>query len=76
MIIIAAYRHTLLPGALMAMELVPATALVGVGIATGSPSLIYEGIERWALDAAFVVGLGALVLLVKQALVHRRRPLV
>ncbi len=76
MIIIAAYRHTLLPGALMALELIPAAALAGVAIATGSPSLIYEGIERWALDAAFVVGLGAVILLTKQAIVHRRRPLV
>jgi hypothetical protein len=76
MLIITAYRHTLLPGALMAMELIPAAALAGVGIATGSPSLVYEGLERLALDIAFVIGLGALILLVKQAFVHRRRPLV
>ena len=76
MIIVAAYRHTLLAGALMAMELIPAAALVGAGAAAGRPWLMAEGLERLALDVVLIVVLGLLVLSAKQATVHRRAPMV
>ena len=75
-LIITANRHTLLAGALMAMELVPAAALAGVGMVSGRPGLIYEGLERLVVDILLVVVLGSLVLWAKKATVHRRHPLV
>ncbi len=38
--------------------------------------LIYEGVERFILDSLLIVAGGVVAVLLKQALVHRRAPLV
>ncbi len=73
---IAAYRRSVIAGPLIALVLIPAAAMIGAAIAAGQLALAYEGLERLVLDAALIVVLGALVLLVKQAVVHRRASIV
>jgi uncharacterized protein DUF389 len=75
-LIFAAYRETVIAGALMALELIPAAALAGAALASGRPTLIYEGLERLLVDIALIVALGWVIFAAKQAFVHRRRPLV
>ncbi len=73
---IVAYRRTVIAGPLIASVLIPAAALVGAGIAAGQADLIVGGLKRLAIDAAFLLVLGAGVILLKQVTVHRRAPLV
>ena len=64
----------MIAGLLVALVLVPA-ALVGAA-AAGRFGLAYQGLERLLIDAAFIVVLGALLVLIKQVTVHRRLPMV
>ena len=73
-VILLAYRRSVIAGLLVALVLVP-VALVGAA-AAGRFGLAYQGLERLLIDAAFIVVLGALLVLIKQVTVHRRLPLV
>ncbi len=66
----------MIPGALIALEIIEAAAMIGVALAAGEPALAYEGLERLALDVLLIVVAGVIVVLLKQAMVHRRRPIV
>jgi len=59
----------------MALALIPSAAMVGVAAALANAKLVGQGLERPGLDVAliFVFGVGRRRL--KQAAVHRRRPL-
>jgi hypothetical protein len=50
--------------------------MVGVALAAGSPTLAYQGAERFILDMALIVAWGVLVVALKQVFVHRRKPIV
>ena len=76
MIMIVAHRRSVIAGPLIALGIVPAAAMVGVALAAGRPELVYQGAERFALDVILIVALSTLVVALKQALVHRRKPLV
>lgn len=73
---IAAQRTVLLPGALIAMQLIQATAMAGASLALGEGHAAAEALARLGVDVAMVVAAGILVFGYKQALVHKRRPLV
>jgi len=73
---IAAYRRSVIAGALIATVLIPAAALVGAAIAAGEGGLIVSGLKRLAIDAAFLLVLGSGVFFIKQSTVHHRAPLV
>ena len=73
---LAAYRRTVIAGPLIAIVLIPAAALIGAAMVAGRPRLMYEGLERLALDTVLIVVLGALVVWFKQLMVHRRPPLI
>ncbi|GAB3298466.1 DUF389 domain-containing protein [Hymenobacter tenuis] len=75
-VILAAFRRSFQAGPLIAMAFVPAAALVGAGLAVGRWDLALEGLERFAADWGFILGLGIPVLWFKQQRVHRRQPLV
>jgi hypothetical protein len=76
-VIFTAFRQAVIAGALIALALVPATALVGAGVAAGDIVMTLEALRRVLLDAALVVVLGAIVLVLKQRLVHQnRRPMM
>ena len=75
MIMEVANRRNMIAGPLIALALIPATALVGAGVGAGEVGLALEALMRLALDFALVVCLGAAVVAYKQARVHRRAPL-
>jgi hypothetical protein len=72
---LAAFR-SFQAGPLIAMAFIPATALIGAGLAVGRVDLAIEGMQRFGIDWGFIVGLGVPFLWLKQRLVHRRVPLV
>jgi hypothetical protein len=69
-------RHYLIPGALVALLVIEASALIGVALAAGEPGLMLEGAQRFGLDVLLIVAGGVPIVLLKQALVHRRAPMV
>lgn len=75
-VMITAYRRSVIAGPLIALVLIHAAALMGAGLAAREAKLIYEGLERLALDMLLIVVLGAIVFAIKQAFVHRRSPIV
>ncbi|GAA4924190.1 uncharacterized protein DUF389 [Actinomycetospora succinea] len=76
LVIVTSFREAVLAGALIALALVPAAALFGVGILTGDGTLALEGLQRTAADMGLVLVLGGAVVLVKDRLHHgHRRPL-
>lgn len=72
-VIFTAFRHAVIAGALIALALVPATALIGAGLAAGDVVMALNALKRVVVDAALVVALGGVVLLLKQRLVHHNR---
>ena len=76
MIMIVAYRRSVIAGPLIVLAIIPAAAMVGIALAAGRPDMAYQGIERFVLDIAIIVFWGTLVVSLKQALVHRRKPMV
>lgn len=72
---VLAYRRSVIAGPLVALAIVPA-AMVGVALAAGRPMLAYQGAGCFVLYVALIVAWGALVVALKQAFVHRRKPMV
>ena len=50
--------------------------MIGVALVAGQPALMYQGAERLGLDVLLVVPGGTLVVVLKQAIVYRRKPMV
>jgi hypothetical protein len=75
-VMMLSYRRYLIPGALVALMIIEAAAMIGVALAAGQPALMYEGLERFGLDVLLIVAGGMLVVLLKQTIFHRRAPIV
>ena len=76
LVIVTSYREAVLAGALIALALVPAAGVLGMGVVSADLGLVLEGLQRLGGDMALVVVLGGLVVLAKDRLFHRgRRPL-
>ena len=75
-VMIAAQRTALLPGPLIAMQLIPAAAMAGASLALGEGRAAAEALARLGVDVGMVVAGGLLVFGYKQALLHKRGPLV
>lgn len=75
-IIIASYRRSIIAGALMAMVIISAAAMIGAAIACGQWDLAIEGAERFGLDIALIIGACWLVFMIKQQRIHKRKPIV
>ena len=76
MVMILSYRDYLVPGALIALEIIEGATMIGVGLVAGEPALALAGAGRFGLDALFILAGGVLVVLLKQTLFHRREPMV
>lgn len=76
MVIISAFRRSVIAGALIAVIIIPAAASIGAGIAAGKSDIIYNGFERLGVDLLLILAAGLLVFWLKQVLVHRRQPLI
>ena len=75
-LIIAAYRRSVIAGALIGLVIIPAAASIGAGIAAGERHITRNGFERLGVDVLFIVVAGLIVFWLKQVLVHRRKPLI
>ena len=71
LVIITSFREAVLAGALIALALVPAAGLVGVGLVAGDLEVALGGLKRAAADIGLVVVLGGAVVLVKDRLAPR-----
>lgn len=76
MVMLLSRRLYLIPGALVALLVIEASALIGVALAAGEPGLMLEGAKRFGLDVLLIVAGGVPIVLLKQAIVHRRAPMV
>ncbi len=74
-VMFAAYRRSVIAGPLVVLMTIPAAAIIGASIATGQMDFLRGGLMRFGLDALFIIGAGIVVFWLKQALVHRRKPL-
>lgn len=71
-IIVSSRMKVLGTGVMVALALIPAMALVGMGIATGLPHLIFGGASRWVAEVLCVLMGGGLIILLKRKLLYRR----
>lgn len=74
-VIQAAYRRSVIAGALIAMRMIDAAAALGISVAAGRPTFAVEALERLGFDVAFILAAGVTVFWLKQKVVHRRTPL-
>ncbi|GAB3694024.1 hypothetical protein GCM10027592_14520 [Spirosoma flavus] len=75
-LIVASYRRSIIAGALIAMVIISAAAMIGAALACGQWELAIEGAERFCLDVAFIIGSCLLVFTAKQHFLHKRKPIV
>lgn len=75
LVITAAYRNSVIAGALVAMRLIDAASAVGVALAAGTPEVAAQALQRLGLDAALIATAGVLVVFIKQRFTHKRAPL-
>lgn len=75
MLMYSTYRETVIAGPVVALVIIPAAAMIGMALTAGRVDLAWQAIERVALDGALIVGAGLAVFGLKQAFLHRRRPL-
>lgn len=71
----AAYRRSVIAGALIALRIIETAGVVGVALAMGRFDLAGQSLERLVTDASFIVIAGLVVFGIKQAVFHRRAPL-
>lgn len=60
-LLIASNRSVLTGGVMIALSLVPAAALIGMGIAGADWNLAAAGLRRWAIEVALVLGASLIV---------------
>lgn len=74
-VIQAAYRNSVIAGALVALRLIEISAVIGIALAFGQFDLAWQGVLRLGVNIAFVFVAGIVVFGLKQLFVHRRSPL-
>lgn len=74
-VIVSAFRSEIVGGALVAISVVPAAAMVGAGLAAGDIDVTQKALGRFSVNVLFVVGFAVAILFLKQRLAHgTRRP--
>ncbi len=76
MIMVAAYRRSVIAGPLIALIMIPAAAMSGMALVAGRPDLMGAATLRLGIDFLLVTVVGGGIILIKQGTVHRRDPLV
>ena len=71
----SAFRHSIIAGALIAMRMIDAAAVIGVGTVLGRLDLAAQGLQRLGIDLVLIALAGLLVFGLKQAFVHNRAPM-
>jgi hypothetical protein len=75
-VMLTTYRQYLIPGALIALRAIESAALAGAALVAGEPALALGALERFIVSAVLILAAGAIVVGIKQAVVHRRKPMV
>lgn len=75
-IIMSSFRKSVIAGALIAMVIINAAAMIGIGLASGRYDLAGQGLQRFGIDIAMIVVSCGLVFWLKQRFFHHRRPVV
>jgi hypothetical protein len=75
-VMLAAYRRSVIAGPLIALTVIPAAALIGMAPVAGSWAVAVAGLDRLAMDLGLIVLAGVIVVGIQQVLVHKRRPTV
>jgi hypothetical protein len=68
------YRESLLAGPVIGLIIVPTAALTAAGSGMRSLEVALAGLERFAIDLGFIIAFGTVVFMLKQRLLHKRRP--
>ena len=76
MVMLTTYRRHLLPGALIALRAIESAALVGAALIAGEPGLALGALGRVLISAVLIIAAGVLVVGLKQAIFHRRNPML
>jgi len=76
MVMLLSRRRYLIPGALIALIVIEAAAMIGVALAAGELGLMMGGVKRFGLDVLLIVVGGVPIVLLRQAFYHRRAPMV
>jgi hypothetical protein len=71
----AAFRRSVIAGALIALRIIETAGVIGIGLAIGRFDLVGQSFGQLAIDIAFIIGAGIIVFGLKQLTVHRRTPL-
>ena len=69
------YRRNVIAGPLIALILIPATAATGMSLVIGEWAYALEILKRLGVDIALVIGVGIVLIYIKQKRVHKRQPL-
>lgn len=75
-ILVATGRSVLTAGVMVALALVPAAAMVGMGAAEADVNLLTQGVLRWLVEGALVALFAMAVFGWKRAFVHKRKSLL
>lgn len=70
-IVVNSHQTVFATGVMVALALIPAMAIVGMGVGAGQFGTALEGLTRWAVDATCVVLASLLVFGIKRMLIHR-----
>ncbi len=74
-VMITAYRRSVIAGPLAALAIIPAAALIGTAAVCGDGQFALAGLRRFAIDLVFIIVAGFLILGWKQLGAHRSRRL-
>jgi hypothetical protein len=75
-ILVATRRSVLTAGVMIALSLVPAASLVGLGVVAGDLDIAGRSLLRWLIEVGLVAGASVLVFAWKRSSVHRRRMII
>ena len=73
-IIMSSFRKSVIAGALIAMVVINAAAMMGIGLASGRYDLAGQGLQRFGFDIVLIFGICVVVFRAKQRFFHQRRP--
>jgi hypothetical protein len=74
-LIMSSFRKSVLAGALIAVVIINAAAMVGIGLAAGRFDLAGAGLSRFAQDVGLILAGCSLVFWLKQQFFHQREPI-